>query len=175
MVVDDRRFHLQAQVLGDIEHREFRIDIGINHRECIDTDQTEETQIAPTAVFVLAFLEDVLVTLALGICRDLHAEMQELVVTLRVWVVIRQVQIGLGIVYIHGVVPTHGINATHESAIDQRQFPVLAVVDLSTARDDQCQPQGTLGVRRPGGPVFGEFQLFCRVVDDNRRTVFLEL
>ena len=76
-------------------------------------------------------------------------------------VVIHQVEIRLRIILIHRVVPIHRIDATHESAIDDRQFPVFTVVDLSAAGEDQCEPESTLRVRSPGTPVFGCLKLLA--------------
>ena len=150
MVVNDSGLDLQAQIPGNVEYRELRIHIGIDHREGIDADHHEETQVAPAAVLVAALLEDVLIVL--GILRgDLRAEVQELVIALRTRVIVHEVQIGLGVVHIHAVVPTHRIDTAHEPSIDQWQLPVFAIVNLSAAGDDQCQPQGPFGVGRKLG------------------------
>ena len=66
--------------------------------------------------------------------------MQELVVALRAGVVVHQVNIGLRVVLVHRVVPVHRIHAADESTIHERQFPILAVVDLSPSGDDEREP-----------------------------------
>ena len=78
-VADDRRLHLQAEVLGDVEHRQLGINVGIDDREGVDAHHDEEAHVAPAAVLVLTVLEDRLVTLLVG-WRNLLAQVQELVV-----------------------------------------------------------------------------------------------
>jgi hypothetical protein len=63
--------------------------------------------------------------------------MQELVVAGRSGVVVCDIEISLRVVFIHVVVPVHGIQATDESAIDEWQFPVFPVVNLSTSRNNE--------------------------------------
>ncbi len=101
--------------------------------------------------------------------------MQELAVALGVRIIVRDVDVCLRIVVVHLVVPSQGIDTSDYTTIEDRQFPVFAVVDLSAAWNDQCQPQGTFGIRSPFRPVFFAvlFLLQCRVGhSDNHGTVF---
>ena len=99
--------------------------------------------------------------------------MQELVVTLRVGIVVHQVYIGLGIVLVHHIVPVHRVHTADESAIHERQFPILAVVDLSPSGDDEREPQGPLGIRTPRRPVLLHLLLAEGCVHDDGDTVEL--
>ena len=79
--------------------------------------------------------------------------MQEIVVALCRRVVVHDVNVCLGIVMIHLVVPRHSVDAAHEASVENRQLPVLAVVDLAGTRQYECQPQCPLGAGPPQGPV----------------------
>ena len=131
----------------------------------IYADHHEETQIAPAPVLIFTFPEDLLIALLVSSRRDGGSEVKELVVTLGVRIAIHQVHIGLRIVLVHRVVPVHCIDTAHESAIDEWQFPVFAIVDLSSAGDHQCEPEGTLRIGTPGAPVFWCLELLGLIYD----------
>ena len=99
----------------------------------------------------------------------MRSEVQEHVIALRGGILIRQVEIGLRIVFIHVVVPVHRIQTAYDSAVDDGQLPVLTVVDLSTARDDECQPQRPLGIGLKFRHVLHGFHLLLHGMSDNRR------
>ena len=173
-VVDNRGLHPQAQVVGDVKHRQLCVHVGIDDRQRIHPQHHEETQVAPASVFVLSLPEDVLIPLFVGLCGDLHAQVQELVVTLRAGVIVHQVNIGLGVVLVHRVVPAHGIHTADESAIHERQFPVFAVIYLSPSGDDECEPQGPFRVRPPRRPVLFRLPFLAESrIDDDGEAVGL--
>ncbi len=58
-------------------------------------------------------------------------EVQKLIVALGVWVIVHNIHVGLRIVVIHLVVPGDGVCTAYETAIDERQFPIFAIVYLS--------------------------------------------
>ena len=72
LVVDEGGFHLHAQVGADVEIGQFGVHISIDHGYQIDADEGEDTQVAPTAIGVLALTQgfcDLRVRYAVDVAR----------------------------------------------------------------------------------------------------------
>mgnify|MGYP004520208937 CR=1 FL=1 len=143
---DDGRLETHGEIGRDVEHGELGVDIGVDNREEVDTDEAEGGEVAVAAVEVLLSLENLLeLVLASG---DVVAGGQHVKVRLRVWVVVHDVEVGLRVVAVHHLVPRQGVGATDESSVEDGQFPEFAVVDLARSRQHEGEPQGAFGVGR---------------------------
>ena len=138
MIVDGGRAHLYAEVIGDVEVGELGIDIGIDHREEVDTNEAEYAEVSLATIVILAVFEHTGKIVLVGLYIVAWGE--EILVAGSTRVVIHYVEIGLRVVAIHLVVPIEGIGATEESTIHDGEFPIFVVVDLSTAREYERTP-----------------------------------
>ena len=78
---------------------------------------------------------------------------QHFLVAFCVGVCVHDVEICLGVVCEHLGVPGECIDAAEESAIDDGEFPVFAVVDLSGSWQYEGEPCGADGVGFESGEV----------------------
>src|SRR5574344_2037768 len=86
--------------------------------------------------------------------------MEKTVVTLCTWVVVHDIQISLGIILVHLIVPVHCIQTSYYSSVNDRQFPVFSVIYLSCSRQYDGEPYRTLRVWCPCRPVALIFHRF---------------
>ena len=141
---DDSRFEIEAQVWTDVEGRQFCIHIRVDDRYQIDACKGKDAQVAILAEVVFLVLEYLFELRFLAF--DAVAHWQHILVTLRIRVVVHDVDVGLGVVPEHLVVPSECVGTSEESSVDDGQFPILAVIDLPCTRQHQSQPHGTYGV-----------------------------
>ena len=87
--------------------------------------------------------------------------MQILIVTLCVRIIVRDVHIGLGVVFVHHAIPTPGVDTSHKTTVNNRQFPVFVIINLSGTGNHHGKPHRPLGVWTPCVPVaFGFMELY---------------
>ena len=139
LVVDDAGTHLYGKILGNVEVGEFGIDIGIDNREEVDTNEAEDAKVALATIVVLTVLEHASEVVLVGL--NVIAWGKEILITGSAWVVIHNVEVGLRVVAVHLVVPIERIGTTKEPTIYDGEFPIFVVIDLSTARKDDGAPR----------------------------------
>ena len=130
--------YLKAEVMGDVERREFCIDVGIDDGQQVNSSEGEDAEVSEPAVGVLLTLEDSLESLFFA--NDAIVGRQHLLVAFRVGVAVRDIEVGLRVVGEHLPIPGEGVHATEEASVEDGQFPVLAIVDLACSRQYQAQP-----------------------------------
>ena len=152
-LLDNGWLELHTQVGRNIEHRELSIYIGVDYAQDVNAHESKGTHVAITAIAVFAVFEDGFEAFFLP--RDIVVGGKHIQIRLCVWVVVHNVQIGLRIVAVHLLVPHEGVSTTQETTVEDRQFPVFAVVYLSCAGQYYGEPECLLWILDTQVPTRG--------------------
>ena len=135
---------MKAKVCADVEGRQLSVYVCINNSQQIYSHKSKDTEVAIPSEEVLLVLEYVLESFLFS--GNIIPYGQHLLVAFCHWVRVHDVEICLRIVVKHLGVPSQCIYTSQESSVDDRQFPVLMIVNLPPAGEDQSQPHGANGV-----------------------------
>lgn len=138
------RLNVERQVGRYIKVKELCIDIRINKRQRIDRHRNGNADVPIAPIGTLPVLQRRGVFAHTAHTLDGIAFGQNGIIGLghirgtdyTLLRVVVEVAIRLLIGVVAGLIERDGVSAAHKAAIDYRQFPVTAVVDLSCARED---------------------------------------
>ena len=154
IVCAHHRTEMKREVGRDVEIEQFGIHIGIQHRQEVDAEGNDDTQIPVATVVLRAALETSFELLAIDIIGRIGSVGEEVVPGRLRRIAAHEVGIGFAILGVRLVVPQDGISASGECAPYDRQLPVLAIVDLTRPRQEgrieECT--GGIGFPRLGCP-----------------------
>ena len=93
MIVNGSGAHLYTEVVGDVKVGKFSIDISVDYREEVYTDEAKYAEVALAAIVVFTILEHASKVVLIGLYVIAWGE--EIFVASSAWVVIHDVEVGL--------------------------------------------------------------------------------
>ncbi len=161
---NERRFchririrHLIGEIWGYIKIAELGVDKRIHEGEGIDGDGGHNREVAVAMIRVLLLLKGGLPLrwsshIIDGVTRrdNGYIRFRRRIDELPILEIGVEIVIRLLIILIATIHSGNGIGTAHERAIDDRKFPITAIINLAIAGNDGAHPNGTKGVDRAG-------------------------